>query len=170
MEQQGQDQVGTQELQVEFSCVHQHWVQEHLVFGRRHMTNCYTDFFVTTLEEPPSESEGEDGEDLSSDKEQDLQDQFNDLVDDNAETEDPGLDLEHGMTDSSDSPVIHCHSKRLQNISSSDSELSSEPVRSKKKTTRLTFPSQHSPPQVNLKSLQHALGRSLLNKCHLHQR
>ena len=39
--------------------------------GRTHMTNCYTDFFAT-LEEPPSESEGEDGEDLSSDEEQDL--------------------------------------------------------------------------------------------------
>ena len=37
--------------------------------GRTHMTNCYTDFFVTTLEEPPSESEGEDGQDLSSDEE-----------------------------------------------------------------------------------------------------
>ena len=86
-------------------------------------------FFVTALEESPSESEGEDGEDLPSDEEQDLQDQLGDPVDDDAETEDHGLDLECGMTDSSDSPIIHCHSKRLQNISSSDSELSSEPVR-----------------------------------------
>ena len=99
--------------------------------GRTHTTNCYTDFFVATLEEPPSESEGEDGKDLSSDEEQDLRDQFDDPVDDDEEPEEPALDLECGMTDSSNSPVVHRHSKRLQNIPSSESELSSEPVRSK---------------------------------------
>ena len=95
--------------------------------GRHQLTNCYPDFFVTTSEEPPSKSEGDDGEDLSSDEEQDLWDQFND-----ADTEDPGLDLECRMTDSSDNPVICHHSKRLQDISSSESEFSSEPVRYKK--------------------------------------
>ena len=90
------------------------------------MTNCYTDFFVTTLEEPPSESEREDGEDLSSDEEQDLQDQFDDPVDDLGDAANKDVDLEHGMTDSSESPVVHCHSKMLQNISSSESESSSE--------------------------------------------
>ena len=72
---------------------------------------------------------------------------INDPVDDDAETEHPDLDLEHGMTDSSDSPVIHHHSKRLQHISSSESELSSEPVRSKKQKadiskSTLTTPSE----------------------------
>ena len=78
---------------------------------------------MTNSDEPETESEGEGGEDEESDEEQDFCDQFDDPPPDvENEHKDPGLDLEHHMTDLSSSPVVYHRRKRLQNISSSDSD------------------------------------------------
>ena len=108
-------------------------------------------FVVATLEEPPSESEGEYGKDLSSNEEQDLWDQFDDPVDDDEEPEILVWILNMGwqIPVTAQSSIIVARGFRTFAVLSLNCQVNQLDL----KNRRLMFPSQHSAPQVNLKSL-----------------